>query len=665
MMIKELFSQGIIKVASQPKDNALDIDNLGDKRVLLLPIDHDYPGGSASMHNAVFSKFNLPFRSSFVVADPANAEAIVNAFREDPLYVGGGMGSGFKDKVAPFLDDLDESAKAIGSVNVVAKRDGKLIGYNTDGIGFVNGLLAEYPDCISGKKVVILGAGGTALPIAYELSQHSSTEIVDTGEIVILNRTVAKAEKIAKLITRYANSRFGGEDAIGKELQDADVVINTSNKGAQPNEMYSAYAPMTGNPDADMQVALSNVGRMPETAIVADILLENDTLTLQMARNHGNRTHSGRHMNLYQAIPAIKIMTGIDTPDKDIENIMREALYGPPASATPAAATASTDSEKHIDKLFEQNLVKIAAQPKNNALDIKNCEGQNLLLIPIDHDYPGGSAAMHNAVFEHHNLPYRTSFVVGDPANAETIMSTFRKDSRYVGGGVGSGFKDKVAPFLDGLDDSAKVIGSVNVVAKEDGKLIGYNTDGIGFVNGLLSEYPGCIEGKKVVILGAGGTALPIAYELAKKKPSLIVICNRTVAKAQKIANLIGGYCAAYGAGEQEIGKEFKDAELVINTSNKGAQPNEKYSAFGPMTGDPEKDMQVSLSNLSNLSNSAIIADILLEDETLTLKMAKEHGNRVHNGQHMNLFQAVPAFKIMTKLDKADEELERIMRAAL
>ncbi|WP_372371437.1 shikimate dehydrogenase [Candidatus Uabimicrobium sp. HlEnr_7] len=654
MMIKELFSQGIIKVASQPKDNALDIDNLGGKRVLLLPIDHDYPGGSASMHNAVFSKFDLPFRSSFVVADPANAESIVKAFREDPLYVGGGMGSGFKDKVAPFLDELDESAKAIGSVNVVAKRDGKLIGYNTDGVGFVNGLLNEYPDCISEKKVVILGAGGTALPIAYEISQHSSTEIVDTGEVVILNRTVAKAEKIAKLIARYANSRAGGEDVIGKELQDADVVINTSNKGAQPNEMYSAYAPMTKNPEQDMQVGLANIGRLPQSAIVADILLENDTLTLKMARDHGNRTHSGRHMNLYQAIPAIKIMTGIDTPDKDIENIMRDALYGPKESAKGA-----------IDQLFDNKTVKIAEQPKNNALDINNCEGQNLLLIPIDHDYPGGSAAMHNAVFEHHNLPYRTSFVVGDPANAETVMSAFREDPRYVGGGVGSGFKDKVAPFLDGLDDSAKVIGSVNVVAKEDGKLIGYNTDGIGFANGLLAEYPGSIEGKKIVILGAGGTALPIAYELAKKKPSVLVICNRTVAKAQNIANLIGRYCAAYGAGEQEIGKEFKDADLVINTSNKGAQPNEKYSAFGPMTGDPEKDMEVSLSNLGNLPTTAIIADILLEDETLSLKMAKEHGNRVHNGQHMNLYQAVPAFKIMTKLDKADEELERIMRSAL
>ena len=664
-MIKELFAQGIIKVATQPKNNHLDISNLGDKKLLILPIDHDYPGGSASMHNAVFANYNLPIRSCFVVGNPDNVEMLIKAFREDPLYIGGGVGSGFKDKVAPFLDDLDESAKAIGSVNVIEKREGKLIGHNTDGKGFVNGLLAEYPDCIAGKKVVILGAGGTALPIAYEMAQNSSTEIVDTGEIVILNRTVAKAEKIAKLISRYANARFGGEEAIGKELSDADVVVNTSNKGAQPNEMYSAFAPMTGNPQGDMQVGEVNIASMPRKTIVADILLEKDTLTLEMARKRGNPTHSGQHMNLYQAIPAIKIMTGIDKPDNELEKIMGDALASPAPAATTEAAPSPATGKRKIEDLFDRGLVQVAQQPKNNALDIKNTGDTKLLLIPIDHDYPGGSAAMHNAVFEHNNLPYRTSFVVGETTNAEEIMATFREDPRYVGGGVGSGFKDKVAPFLDGLDDSAKTIGSVNVVAKEDGKLIGYNTDGIGFVNGLLAEYPNCIEGKKVVILGAGGTALPIAYEMAKKKPSCVVICNRTVAKAQKIANLIGQYATAYGCGEAEIGREFQDADVVINTSNKGAQPNEKYSAFAPMTGNPEEDMKVGVANLAGLPATAIIADILLEDETLTLKMAKERGNRTHNGQHMNLYQAVPAFKIMTKIEKADSELEQIMRAAL
>ena len=170
-----------------------------------------------------------------------------------------------------------------------------------------------------------------------------------------------------------------------------------------------------------------------------------------------------------------------------------------------------------------------------------------------------------------------------------------------MGGGAGSGFKDKVAPHLDGLDQSAEAIGSVNVIAREDGKLIGYNTDGIGFVNGLLEEYPNCIKGQKVVILGAGGTALPIAYEMAQQSASEIVICNRTVAKAENIAQLILPFVSARAVGEDQIGAELANAGVVVNTSNKGAQPNEAYSAFAGMTGDPENDMTQSKANLAQL----------------------------------------------------------------
>lgn len=321
MSIKKLIDSGVISIAKQPKNNAVDIDAIGDTKLLLFPIDHDYPGGSAAMHNAVFSAFNLNNRSAFIVSDPANAEQIVNAFRADPVYIGGGAGSGFKDKVGPFLDKLDQSAKAIGSVNVIAKEDGELVGYNTDGIGFVNGLLNEYPDCIKGKKVVILGAGGTALPICYEMSQHQP------AEIIIANRTVSKAEAIAEMVSPFCAARGVGEDQIGRELADAGIVVNTSNKGAQPNEMYSAFAPMTGDPEHDMAIGIENLSQLPTSSILADILLEEDTLTMSMAREHGNPTHSGRHMNLFQAVPAFKIMTKLyDRDDQDILAVMSDAI---------------------------------------------------------------------------------------------------------------------------------------------------------------------------------------------------------------------------------------------------------------------------------------------------------------------------------------------------
>ena len=319
MTIQDLFAQGLIEVAGQPKNNALDLSTIGDVKVLFFPIDHDYPGGSAAMHNAVFERYDLPYRSCFVVANPANVGAIFEVLKADPNYMGGGAGSGFKDKVAPHLDGLDQSADAIGSVNVIAREDGKLIGYNTDGIGFVNGLIEEYPNCIEGKKIVILGAGGTALPIAYEMAQKSP------AEIVICNRTVAKAEKIAELISPFVKARGVGEDTIGEELANAGVVVNTSNKGAQPNEAYSAFAGMTGDPEGDMVNSKANLARMPKDAIVADILLEPDTTTLSMAREHGNRTHSGQHMNLHQAVPAFKIMTKLDKPSDELASTMRAA----------------------------------------------------------------------------------------------------------------------------------------------------------------------------------------------------------------------------------------------------------------------------------------------------------------------------------------------------
>ena len=67
-------------------------------------------------------------------------------------------------------------------------------------------------------------------------------------------------------------------------------------------------------------------GRLPRTAIVADILLEAEPLTLKLASQRGNPTHSGRHMNLFQAVPAFKILSGLDKPDREILEIMRNAI---------------------------------------------------------------------------------------------------------------------------------------------------------------------------------------------------------------------------------------------------------------------------------------------------------------------------------------------------
>lgn len=318
-----------------------------------------------------------------------------------------------------------------------------------------------------------------------------------------------------------------------------------------------------------------------------------------------------------------------------------------------------------IQDVLNSGLVTVAQQPKNNALNLDDPKLERVYVFLIDHEYPGGSAAMHNAVFAHYGLPYRSCFMVGDPAKVKEIVAGLRTDPRYAGGGAGSGFKDKISPALDRLDISASTIGSVNVVQRTGNEFVGFNTDGIGFVAGLLNEYPNCIAGQKIVILGAGGTALPISYEMAKCGPKEVVVINRTISKAETITNLIKGFAPARAVGEEMIGNELSDAGVVVNTSNKGAQPNEKFSAFAAMTGDVEGDMAVSLANIARLPKSAIVADILLEEQPLNLKMAAERGNRTHSGRNMNLFQAVPAFKILTGVDKPDADVLDLMRNAL
>lgn len=318
-----------------------------------------------------------------------------------------------------------------------------------------------------------------------------------------------------------------------------------------------------------------------------------------------------------------------------------------------------------IQDMIDSGLVSVAAQPRNNALDLRDRKLKRLYVFLIDHDYPGGSAAMHNAVFARYGLPYRSCFMIGDPARVGEIFAGLKSCGVFHGGGAGSGFKDKIAPSLDDLAPSAAVIGSVNVIAREGQRFVGHNTDGVGFVAGLLNEYKNCVSGKKVVILGAGGTALPISYELAKQHPSEVVVVNRTIAKGQTIADLIAPLTSARAVGEDVIGDELADAGLVVNTSNKGAQPNEKFSAFAAMTGDVALDLAQSKSNLARLPRSAIVADILLEDLPLTLKLARDAGHRTHSGRHMNLFQAAPAFRILTGLKKSDKTLLKIMRQAV
>ncbi len=209
----------------------------------------------------------------------------------------------YKRSVMEFLDEVSEDAAIIGSINTVKNENGRLIGYNTDGKGFVMALSKAGLD-LRNKKIVIAGAGGAARAVAIQSALEGA------GEIVIFNRTLSAAEEIAEVI----NSRICGcrsrvseisESALKEELKDAAVLVNCTSLG------------MEGM--ADKSIVLS-----PRTLhrglFAADIIYEpKKTKLLSIAEEAGCKTMNGLGMLLWQGAMAFKIWTGLDMP---VENIL-------------------------------------------------------------------------------------------------------------------------------------------------------------------------------------------------------------------------------------------------------------------------------------------------------------------------------------------------------
>ena len=104
--------------------------------------------------------------------------------------------------------------------------------------------------------------------------------------------------------------------------------------------------------------------------------------------------------------------------------------------------------------------------------------------------------------------------------------------------------------FVDELDDEAKQIGAVNTIAVRDGKLIGFNTDGVGFTRAIRSEFSVDLRDLRVMLLGAGGAARAIAMQCAQANCERLVIVNRNFDKAkQLVAELAASLCRAARVG--------------------------------------------------------------------------------------------------------------------
>jgi shikimate dehydrogenase len=278
--------------------------------------------------------------------------------------------------------------------------------------------------------------------------------------------------------------------------------------------------------------------------------------------------------------------------------------------------------------------------------------------------------------------------VVANPKDIPTIFQAFKQDKKYLGGGAGSGFKDSSVEHLEELSEDAERIGSINLIVKKEGengsRLIGHNTDGIGYVKGLEKEFgKGIIYNKNILILGAGGVTSSVVYHLLQKDPKSLTILNRTVSKANKIAEHMKGFFPGLKenikfGGEDKIGELLNRADMVINVSNKGTEGSlSKFSAFATASKEsdenvPNKDNKFkeeseAEKNITQLSQDVIVSDINIRDgKTTTLRVAEAYGIlKTQDGLPMVLHQAIPAFNHVHPNITSENELEKIMSEAI
>jgi len=198
-----------------------------------------------------------------------------------------------------------------------------------------------------------------------------------------------------------------------------------------------------------------------------------------------------------------------------------------------------------------------------------------------------------------------------------------------IGANVTVPHKEVAAAACGWLDETARAMGAANTLWLDDaGRLCGANTDAAGFLGNLDQMAPGWdISHESAVVLGAGGAARAVVWALLQRKFTRVHIVNRTVEKAQAIADAFGSGTVALGW--DKLGTILEQADLLVNTTSLG------------MTG--KAPLQI---DLSPLPETALITDaVYVPLETDLLRQAAQRGNRTVDGLGMLLHQAVPGFE--------------------
>ena len=236
---------------------------------------------------------------------------------------------------------------------------------------------------------------------------------------------------------------------------------------------------------------------------------------------------------------------------------------------------------------------------------------------PINHSL---SPKLHNYWFKENNIDAIYDKKKIEEKNLQTIISEV-KEKKINGINVTVPFKKAVIPYLDKLSPEAEQTQSVNTIILSNDNLIGHNTDILGF-DKAIKNLNFDMQGKKILILGAGGVVPSIIFALNKMNVSKIIISNRTKEKAEDLKSQF------HNLEILEWG-DINDFDVIINATSLGLNKE-------PINLD-----------FSKFANNKLFYDVIYNpEETNFLKEGKKLGNRTENGKLMFVYQAFEAFKL-------------------
>jgi len=264
------------------------------------------------------------------------------------------------------------------------------------------------------------------------------------------------------------------------------------------------------------------------------------------------------------------------------------------------------------------------------------------------------SPQLHNGIFEANDMDAIYFPIEVKSQDLEKLVQGFRL-MNFGGFNITKPHKIEIMKCLDGLDPLAEKIGAVNTVVCRDGKMIGYNTDGFGFIKSIekkLGEQSK--EELTLLILGCGGAVKSVAMALADGGIKKIIIANRTFEKALELVTQINenwpGKAQAISMEESELKKAIEEVTVIVNGTSLG------------MADAPEK----TPISKRLLKKELLVYDMIYSPPmTQLLKDAKAVGAQTENGLEMLLYQGLLAFELWTGIFPDPELGKKLLEEGL